>query len=236
MMRTTARSILVGGIVAAALFAPAAPAAAKGAIAEASISGPGLRGGFSSLGGGGGMQIEDPAADTMWELSGASWMRKREDSVSELGLAPADLGPRYLVTYRYDFGRAREDDLIRQYLYPYADGGPVTFTPPGQVLTGEGMAPIGSGWFQATPGFMDYLVENGLPATNPVAAAAKAAPRNEPAADAAPAGQPAAWAWVMIGVAGLAGLALVTPAVRRRVLLLVTHEPLSAGRRRKGRW
>lgn len=159
------------------------------------------------------MRIEAPAADTMWELSGASWMRKREDTVSELGLALADLGPRYLVTYRYDYGAGRKDDLIRQNLYPYADGGPVTFTPPGQVLTGEGMAPIGSGWFQATPEFFRHLVDNGLPATNPVDAAT----------DTPPWTGPATWAWLLIGVAGLATLALATPSVRRRVLLVVTR-------------
>jgi hypothetical protein len=177
-------------------LAVAGPAAAKGAIAEANISGPGL---------GGGVRIEAPAADTMWELSGASWMKIREDSVSELGLAPADLGPRYLVTYRYDFGPGREDDLIRQELYPYADGGPVTFTPRGQVLTGEGMAPIGSGWFQADPSFFEFLVEEGLPESKPLAAVS----------------QPAPWTWILAGLVGLAAIAaLAAPRLRRRVLAL----------------
>jgi hypothetical protein len=188
----------------ALVLAVASPAGAKGIIAEATISGPGLgRGSGSVVGGGGTLRIEASAADRMWELSGASWMRKREDSVFELGLAPADLGPRYLVTYRYDFGPGREHDLIRQELYPYADGGPVTFTPPGQVLTGEGMAPIGSGWFQADPGFLEFLVRNGLPETKPLAAVS----------------QPAPWTWILAGLVGLAAVAALTASrVRRRML------------------
>ena len=201
----TARALLAGVALALAL-ATAGPASAKGVIAEANISGPGLGGGGSASGGGG-MKIEAPAADTMWELSGASWMKVREESLLELGLAPTDLGPRYFVTYRYDYGPSRGDDLIRQELFPYADGGPVTFTPPGQVLTGEGMAAIGSGWFQADPGFFEFLVEEGLPEIEPLAAVS----------------QPGPWAWFLVGLAGLAVLSLIAPRVRRRVLLTVAR-------------
>jgi hypothetical protein len=218
------KALLVGMVM---VLAMAGPAVAKGVIGEANISGPGLGRGSGTAGGGGGMRIEAPAADRMWE--GGIVDDRKEDSVSELGLSPADLGPRYLVTYRFDFGSGPEGEALRQELYPYAKGGPVTYTPPGQKFTGEenltGMeAPsIPSGWFQATPDFFEYLVDRGLPATNPLAAAAKAAPRSEPGTDAAPASQPAPWAWVLISVAGLAALTLATPAVRRRVLLLVTR-------------
>lgn len=174
------------------------------------------------------MRIEGPATDGMWEAG--VFDDRKEQSVSKLGLSPADLGPRYLVTYRMDFGSGPEGDAIRQELYPYAKGGPVTYTPPGQKqtweedLTGMGTStPIPSGWFRTNSGFFQYLVQNGLPATNPLAAAAETAPRNEPAADAAPTSQTAPWAWVIIGLAGLAVLALVTPPVRRRVLLAVTR-------------
>lgn len=199
-----ARAMFVSAVVAFAV-ALAGPASAKGAIAEANISGPGL-GGAGSAGGGSGLKIEAPAADTMWELSGASWMKKREGSVSELGLAPGDLGPRYLVTYRYHYWPGREDDLIRQELYPYADGGPVTFTPPGQVLTGEGMAAIGSGWFQADPAFFEFLVEEGLPDTKPLAAVSRSAP----------------WTWILFGLAGLLAVGgLAASRLRRRVPAVV---------------
>jgi hypothetical protein len=214
--------MLVAMVLALAL---AGPAAAKGAIVEANISGPGLGGGSGSVGGGGGgaMRIEAPATDRMWE-SGILDDTRIEGSLSEFGLISADLGPKYVVTYRFDFGPSTADDVIRQDLYPYAEGGPVTYTPPGQQFTTEEFdAPIPSGWYQTTPAFFDFLVENGLPATNPVGGAAKPAPRIEPAADAAPANQPAPWAWVIVVIGGLAALALATPAVRRRVMLVVTR-------------
>jgi hypothetical protein len=199
-------------------------AAAKGIIAEANISGPGLGGGSGSLGGGSGMRLEQPAADGMWE-SGVLDDRK-EDSVSALGLARSDLGPRYLVTYRFEFGPGTRDQVIRQELYPYAKGGPVTYTPPGQEQTGEedltgmGMSmPIPAGWFRTTSGFFQFLVEHGFPATNPVAAATSSEPVAEPARQT----QPMQWAWILFGLSGLAALSLAAPAVRRRVLLAVTR-------------
>jgi hypothetical protein len=197
-------------------LAVAGPAAAKGAIAEANISGPGL-------GGGGGMRIEAPATDRMWDSGidvGGGLDDTRSESISEFGLVSADLGPKYLVTYRFDFGPGSQDDLIRQDLYPYAKGGPVTYTPLGQELTGEGMdAPITSGWFQAEPGFLEFSVENGLPATNPVAAATSGEPAAEPARQT----QPVPWVWILLGLAGLAALSLTAPGVRRRVLVAVTR-------------
>jgi hypothetical protein len=198
-------------------LAVAVPAAAKGAIAEANISGPGLGGGSGSDGGA--MRIENLATDRMWE-SGIMDDTKK-DSVSEFGLAPADLGPKYLVTYRFDFGAGTEDDVMRQDLYPYAKGGPVTYTPPGQQFTSEEFdAPLSSGWWQSEPGFLQFLVENGLPATNPVAGAASAdQPGQEPADQPVPVTRSAPWAWILVGFGGLAAaLSLTAPAVRRRVL------------------
>jgi hypothetical protein len=225
-MRSGRLLALIAGL--ALVLAMTGPAAAKGIIAEANISGPGLGGGSGSLGGGGGMRLEQPAADGMWE-SGVLDDRK-EDSVSALGLSRTDLGPRYLVTYRFEFGPGTRDQVIRQELYPYAKGGPVTYTPSGQEQTGEedltgmGMSmSIPSGWFRTTSGFFHFLVEHGFPATNPLAPVAEPAPRNEPASEAAPTGQPVPWAWVVIGIVGLAALTLGSPAVRRRVLLAVTR-------------
>ncbi|HEV8681866.1 MAG TPA: hypothetical protein VGS09_03695 [Actinomycetota bacterium] len=220
-----ARALFAGMALALAV---ASPAAAKGAIAEANISGPGLGGGSGSLGGGGGMRIAAPATDRMWE-SGILDDRKA-DSVSDLGLTRADLGPQYLVTYRFDFGPGTKNQMIRQELYPYAKGGPVTYTPPGQKQTGEEdltgiglQAPIPAGWFQTEQGFFDYLVSKGLPETSPAAAAAEASPGQEPAVGTAPATETAAWEWILVGLAGLAALALVTPPLRRRVMLTVTR-------------
>jgi hypothetical protein len=200
-------------------LAVAGPAAAKGAITEANINGPGLGGGSGSLRGGGGMRIDAPATDRMWE-SGIMDDTKK-DAVSEFGLTPTDLGPKYLVTYRFDFGAGTLDDLIQQELYPYAKGGPVTYTPPGQHFSSEEFdAPLSSGWWQSEPGFLQFLVENGLPATNPVAGAASAdQPGQEPADQPVPVTRSAPWAWILVGLGGLAViLSLAAPRVRRRVL------------------
>jgi hypothetical protein len=213
-MRT--RALLAGMALVLVL---AGPAHAKGAIVEANISGPGLGGGSGSVGGGGGMRIDAPDTDGLWA---SGFMDDKSDSVSDFGLVPADLGPRYLVTYRFDFGPGTENEVIRQELYPYAKSGPVTYTPPGQRITGQEMsASMPPGWFQPPAGFFEYLVAEGLPATNPLSVAVK--PATEPRSDPAEADQPAPWAWILLGLAGLASILLVTPGVRRRVLLTVTR-------------
>jgi hypothetical protein len=110
--------LLCAGLVAISIVVIAGPAWAKASIAGANITGPGL---------GGGLRIEAPDTVGLWE-SGIHVVGGLDDtrahSVEELGPTPADLGPRYLVTYRFDFS----DVLIRQDLYPYAKAGPVTYT------------------------------------------------------------------------------------------------------------
>ena len=216
-----ARALFAGTVLVFAM-ALAGPASAKGAITEANISGPGLGGGSGSIGGGGGggMKIEAPGTDRMWE---AGVMEDhKSDSVAELGVPFARLGPRYLVTYRFDFGPEAPDARARQFLYPYADGGPVTYTPPGQVLSAELFeSPLPTGWWQAEAGLLDFLVENGLPASAPVAEEAPAA--GDVTLDAPPATGSAPWGWILLGLVGLAGLSLTAPGVRRRVLVAVTR-------------
>jgi hypothetical protein len=196
--------VLFVGLVAISTVAIAGPASAKASIAEANITGPGL---------GGGLRIEAPDTQGLWE-SGIDVVGglddTRSDSVEELGLTPADLGPRYLVTYRFEFS----DDLIRQDLYPYAKAGPVTYTPPGQEPTVGVNMPITAGWYQSSLGFFQYLVDHGLSETNPVAAVAT----RKPAPDTASAAQTAPWAGIVVVLVGLAALSLAALAVRRRVL------------------
>src|SRR4029079_13182902 len=45
---------------------------------------------------------------------------------------PRDLGPRYTVTYTVPGGET--SSTLRQELYPYAGGAPVTYMQPGQVF------------------------------------------------------------------------------------------------------
>jgi hypothetical protein len=197
---------LLAGLVAASTVAIAGPASAKvESITQGSITGPGL---------GGGLRIEAPDTGGLWESGidvAGGLDDTRADSVEELGLTPADLGPRYLVTYRFDGG----NDLIRQDLYPYAEGGPVTYTPPGQELTAGVRIPMLAGWYRSSLGFFHYLVGHGLPEANPVASLAA----REGAPDAAPRTRTAPWAGIVVILGGVAALSLVAVAVRRRVIL-----------------
>ncbi len=105
-------------------------------------------------------------------------------------------------------------------MYPYAAGGPVTFTPAGQPVLD--MTTSG-GWYQGFDGFRAQLIELGLPNRDPLTPSTKTTPAPSPApaspepAPATPASPPPAWPRLAAVVAGFlvlaAGAAL---AVRRR--------------------
>ena len=200
---------LFAGTVGALLLTVATPAAAKAMIAEAHISGPGL--------GGGGLRISAPATEGMWDSGidvAGGLDDTRPDSVVELGLTAAEFGPRYVVTYRLNAGSTAAE-IVRQELYPYAKGGPVTYTPPGQRMA-EGLpwgGAISAGWYQSSLEFFHYLVDQGLPETNPVVAADR-----ESAPGTVPAAGPTLWGWIALALAGLVALSVAAPRLRRHVL------------------
>jgi hypothetical protein len=73
--------------------------------------------------------------------------------------------------------------------------------------------PITAGWYHSSFGFLDYLVDQGLPGTNHVASVAT----HQPATDTAPGAQAALWADILVVLVGLAALSLVALALRHRV-------------------
>ncbi|MGQ0805906.1 MAG: hypothetical protein ACT4PI_18875 [Actinomycetota bacterium] len=76
--------------------------------------------------------------------------------------APAgDLGPRYVAEYRLSAGPDGSVE-VRQELYPFAPGGAVTHTPPGQQPIESESSP--GGWFPAGAALTDLLVAAGVPA------------------------------------------------------------------------
>jgi hypothetical protein len=202
--------LLFGGLLAMSTVVIAEPASAKASIAEASIAGPGLDGGIT---------LEHPNTDGLWksgiDVTGGT-DNVRADVVEELGLAPADLGPTYVVTYRF-----HDDVLVRQDLYPYAEGGPVTYTPPGQEITVGITMQITSGWYRSSHTFFEYLIDHGLPSANPIAAEAGPA-----------ASRPQSVPWVgILGLGGLSAiLSLVALAKRRRLFpgTLPTSDPTTS--------
>jgi hypothetical protein len=152
-------------LAALALVLPTA-APAKGP-AGASIDGPGTGGGINISGNGesGGTPLGD-----LTQLAGFFPATFGQEPDPMLASRPkGDLGPKYTVTYTVP-GPNNESDKIRQDLYPYAKGGPVTYTKPGQSFFGT--EHTRGGWYQSPPVLMDTLVAAGLPKVAPAGSSA----------------------------------------------------------------
>ena len=197
------RSLVVTVGVLAAL-AGALPAQAKVA-GTASISGPGIGGpgsGADDAGSEGGISMKGADGSGYPVMAGLL-----EDGARAMPEAPtAALGPRY--TARFDVRFPKGQPSLVQYLYPFARGGPLVYTPPGQEWVGgaDGTAP--SGWFRMRPELLAELQERGLPATSSAAPRAPdAAARPEPSTGSAPV------VWVSVLVVGVL---LAATLARRR--------------------
>ncbi len=214
--------VLAVAALAALLLAVPSAAQAKGATA-ATIDGGGpggLPGGPITLRGEG-----EPGSGTdlgmLAQGSGLYTVVFGDDPGAVLKAAPTDrLGPRYTITWTFPDPNGGKDRQVRQDVYPYAAGGPVTFTPAGQPVLD--MTTSG-GWYQGFDGFRAQLIELGLPNRDPLTPSTKTTPAPSPApaspepAPATPASPPPAWPRLAAVVAGFlvlaAGAAL---AVRRR--------------------
>lgn len=74
------------------------------------------------------------------------------------------LGPQYTITFTVpgvDPQPGEKYGRIRQQLYPYATGGPLTYTPQGQHGFGQKLQ--ATGWQRATPGLRRTLTQLGVP-------------------------------------------------------------------------
>src|SRR4029453_2813208 len=145
-------------------FALPATALGKGPSA-ASIDGPGDGGGitFTGYGESAGSSLGD-----LTLLAGFFPAAFGQDPSPMLPSRPkGDLGPRYTITYTVPAG-AGVTDRIRQDLYPYAIGGPVTYMEPGQKVFGQETP---GGWFKADLHLKQLLVSAGLPPKAPEARA-----------------------------------------------------------------
>jgi hypothetical protein len=142
-------------LISALALAVAPPALAKGP-AGATIAGPGL---------------QDPV-----RLDAHSAMRVMEQTgfwdtathIPQSGVLVArpkgDLGPKYVVTY--ELPRIVSVSYVRQEVYPFANGGPVTHVAAGQELFDR---PTTGGWFRAATSLRRTLASHGVrrvPKTN----------------------------------------------------------------------
>jgi hypothetical protein len=187
----TRRSIVAGAVLASVVLL-AAPASAKG-IESARFTGPGLpkggvwiQGDHPQLGALG--VITDPGEKSAQPFSG-------------------EAGPAYRAVVTFDFAPGESATVI---VYPYAAGGPRTYTPPNQVLSG---AYLQFGWYQSMPGLTTFLKTNGFPAHAPSVAATTNGGTTVPSSGSWP-----VWAWILIAVGIGGALLLVATRQRRRVL------------------
>jgi hypothetical protein len=143
------------------------------------------------------------------------------DPGAVLKAAPTDrLGPRYTITWRFPDPAGGKDRKLRQRVWPYAAGGPVSFTPAGQAVLDTTSS---GGWYQGFDGLRAQLIELGLPNRKPLAPAATATPAPAAPAPASPQPAPAtapsaAWPRAAAVVAGLLVLvAAAAVSLRRRL-------------------
>ena len=206
MQRLLQRRVVAVLVLALLVAVVPTAAQAKGA-SQATISGGGpggLPGGPITVKGDG-----EPGSGTdlsnLAEEAGV-WSVLFEDGPGgELASVPAatDRGRRYTITWTFPNGAGTEDK-VRQYVWPYAAGGPLTFMASGQrVLDGT----TKGGWFRATDSLRLSLVTLGLPSRQPLTAstpATPATPAAQPSAGAQPSAAPdpasAVWPRVAVGL------------------------------------
>jgi len=87
----------------------------------------------------------------------------------ELAAPPADpRGPRYTITWTFPNGAGGENK-VRQSVWPYAPGGPLTHMAPGQPVLDTTTT---GGWYRADDDLRQSLITLGLPRRQPLASPA----------------------------------------------------------------
>ena len=202
------RSVAIAGLAVLAVWALGTPAGAKGA-SEVTIKGVG---GPPITFGKGGQATGDPSPGSklgrFMEASGIfpSLFDTYPDPM--LDHPPAkDLGPRYTVTWRFPTGGG-DSDFITQYVYPFAPGGPVTYTPSDQTIFEH---PVHGGWYVADHDVTTLLKSAGLASPRTTSAAANAA--GEVSREGL--GASSSWRWV-VWLTSLTALGAVGVYVVRR--------------------
>jgi hypothetical protein len=172
------RRVLAMLVLALLLAAIPTAAQAKGASA-ATISGGGpggLPGGPIDLNGDG-----EPGSGTdlanLADSAGVFAMLFQDAAAGKLtSPPPGDRGPRYTITWTFPNG-AGGADKVRQSVWPYAAGGPLTFMAPGQPVLDTTTR---GGWYRASDDLRQRLIALGLPRRQPLATPAPAGAVDNP--------------------------------------------------------
>jgi hypothetical protein len=148
------RARLVLGIVLVALALSTGVAGAKGP-SGGELTGDGLAAPIALSGGEG-----TGAGDGLIMQTGFFAAAFREVPDPMLDARPAgELGPKLTITWQ--LSPAPGADALEQDIYPYADGGPLTYMAPGQrFFTTEQTR---GGWYRATPALLITLHDLGVP-------------------------------------------------------------------------
>jgi hypothetical protein len=147
--RFVMRRVGVVGVVTLVLMALSAPALAKGPT-KATIEGEGLASPITLDGNG------EPGSGTiLGRLVESSGIFDALGKGFPAERPAGELGPKLTITWFFP-----PDSNVLQELFPYAPGGAVTYTEPGQTLYGQD---LGGGWHRAGPALRDVLVEVGIP-------------------------------------------------------------------------
>jgi hypothetical protein len=211
-MQRRALAMLVLALLLAAV--PTAAQAKGASAARISGGGPGgLPGGPIDLKGDG----EPGSGTSLANLAEAAgvfallWEDGQSGALDSAPLPPAQREARYTITWTFPNGDGGEDQ-VRQSVWPYAAGGPLTFMGTGQrVLDGT----TKGGWYRAGDNLRQLLVDLGLPnrpALNAPAPATPAPATPAPAAEPSP----ALWPKVAGGVVLLLALAAAVALILRR--------------------
>ncbi|NUT37116.1 MAG: hypothetical protein HOV79_29005 [Hamadaea sp.] len=197
-------------VAAAIVIATATPAAAKGAD-QATITGPGLAtpivlGVEGEPGSGSGLGLLSEGSGLFAAMFGSGAGGDLTDQQPTTAL-----GPKYEIAYRVP-GARPQPDIVKQELYPFADGGPVTFTRAGQASIGGSTR---GGWYRAPASLSGALATMGIPAQGTPSASASPAVAAVPQShvDDRSSSTPA---YVVLAVLLLAAAGAVVFFVRRR--------------------
>jgi len=160
-------SAVVAGMCLTAVMTLATPALAKGP-SQARILGPGLAHGLVVTGSGEPGQLS-ALSNLAWrtELFTVLFGPGRDlpaPARLRTSVRAASLGVRYTIVYTVPGVTPHQGEhygRIRQVVYPLAKGGPVIYTPPGQMGFGQPLRV--AGWMRAGPRLASILAKLGVP-------------------------------------------------------------------------